>query len=327
MHRLFLLLTLGTVACMDQDYQYIEWEGVDVFYQNPTDSVDILMVVDNSGSMEPYQVKLGQNFQQFLTYFIEADVDYQIATVTTDVMAETAGHIVGTIITPDTPDAETVFADNVAVGTSGSGYEMGLEAAYLALTPPLVDGVNGGFLREEAFLSIIFVSDEEDSSPLPVNDYINAFRDVKGQRARDAFAASALTVTDITTCERDAQFYSKVSVRYPDVAHQTTGVSENICAQDFEPIVTQLSLNSSRLRDTFYLSEDPDAATIQLTVNDEEWPCEDGNWSFQRVEDEMGVERSAIVFPRETMPPSNSQITARYSFGGGDPEAFCPVQD
>jgi hypothetical protein len=50
---------------------------------------------------------------------------------------------------------------------------------------PVADGgaPNDGFLRADANLSVLVVSDEEDSSPLPVKDYLRAFADLKGEAA------------------------------------------------------------------------------------------------------------------------------------------------
>ncbi len=314
-------LAIGATACTMEN-EFIEWDVVDIFYQNPTDAVDILMVIDNSGSMQPYQSELSTNFSQFLTYFIEADVDYHIAAVSTDVMNEEAGEIRGQIITPETPNAETAFSNIVNVGVTGAATEMGLEAAYMALTEPLVSTANGDFLRDEAMLSIIFVSDEEDYSPLPVNDYINAFRDIKGQRSRDVFNASSLVVTREAECDA----WSTRGDRYIDVAEQTSGVLGSICSEDFGSIVTDLSLNTSRLRDTFYLSREPDASTLQVTVNDELIDCDAGAWTFARVEDEYGEEQPSILFDRLQMPPSDSQLAVRYYEGSGSLSNFCGAE-
>ncbi len=321
------------------EYQYIKQAGDDVFYQLDAGAVDVLLVVDNSGSMQPYQEKLSTNFDQFLTYFIEGDVDYHIGVVTTtvgeaqpygsctedDVAAIPPGGelVEGTYIGADTPDASEVFSRLVQVGTCGSGYEMGLESAYLAVTEPLVSGANAGFIRDEAYFSIIFVSDEQDSSPLPVADYINAFRDVKGQRNRDIFNASALVVSDTDACTA-AQVASGADegTRYVDVAQQTGGVLGNICADDFGDIVTELSLASSRLTDTFYLSKMPAPATLVVGVNGEEVPCDTGEWTFQKGEKD-GEEVGMIVFDRAHLPPPRSKITARYDLGTGDESEFC----
>ncbi|MBN2799529.1 MAG: VWA domain-containing protein [Deltaproteobacteria bacterium] len=304
------------------DYTIVASDRVDIFNQNPAEMVDVLMIVDNSGSMDPYQQKLSQNFDAFIEYFITANVNYHIGVVTTDVEALDAGRIRGQVITPETEDASTVFSSLVRVGTSGSGYEVGLETARMALSEPLVSTANLGFLRNDAALSIIFVSDEEDGSPYAVPSYINAFYNVKGQRARDVFNASALVVTNKNECTQGQADYSSYGTRYVDVAEQTGGVVGNLCSQDFASIITDLSLASSRLRDTFYLSDMPDPASLEVTVNDALLPCEDGAWTYQLVPVE-GVDTPAIVFAREQMPPISARITVRYDYGSGDPAGYC----
>ncbi|MCB9796382.1 MAG: lamin tail domain-containing protein, partial [Alphaproteobacteria bacterium] len=87
------------------------------------------------------------------------------------------------IIRPDTPNADEIFAELVAQGISGSGIEMGLEAARMALSEPLLSGLNAGFLRDEANLAFIIVSDEDDTSPYPVDSYLRFFTDLKGEEA------------------------------------------------------------------------------------------------------------------------------------------------
>lgn len=341
MRRISLLLPLLPVLAACSEYDIILWDGVDTWTQNPPESVDILLVVDNSGSMEPYQKELGDNFESFLTYFLEADVDYQIGAVTTDVTTSEAGMLVADIITPSTEDANSKFTEMVNVGTSGSGNEMGLEGAYLALTEPNISSANAGFLREDASLSILFVSDEEDSSPRPVNDYINDFFEIKGQRDRDVFNASALTVVDLQACDALEAAYSTINTRYVDVAEQTDGVVGDICEEDFSNIVTELSLNASRLLDTFYLSASPDAASLEISVNEEVIPCDNGSWTYDLIEEdsvtdtglatdtggEGSGDRPALVFAEDQIPPADSTIVARYDYGDGDPSTFCTATD
>lgn len=340
-HALGITVCGGLMMSGCSEYAYILREGDDVFYQLEAGEVDVLLVIDNSCSMQPYQEKLADNFDAFLTFFVEGDVDYQIGVVTTTVAEPAAvdgtqctqqvvdaipdaGYLMdGTYITPEDTDGASIFSDWVNVGICGSGFEMGLESAYQAVTEPLVDGPNAGFLREDAYLSIIFVSDEEDSSPMGVNDYINAFRDVKGQRSRDIFNASALVVNDANDCTvQQQQSGATAGERYLDVAEQTSGIIGNICADDFEDIVTELSLASSRLTDTFYLSQLPDASSIVVGVDGEEIPCDSGRYSY-----ELGVlegeDTGMIVFERTEMPPPQSKITVSYDLGTGEPAAFC----
>ena len=332
-----LLLAIGLGAC--SDYEVVKLEAEDVFYQLEAGEVDVLLVVDNSCSMEPYQDKLADNFDTFLTFFIEGDVDYHIGVITTTVADSTAsarcpqatideipggGHLVDDVyITPETDGGDQLFSDLVKVGTCGSGFEMGLESAWRAVTPPLSQEDNFTFLRDTAYLSVIFVSDEQDSSPAPVNDYINAFRDVK--KSEDlGYNASALVVNDIDTCNAEqVDSGADEGTRYLDVANQSDGVVANICADDFEDIVTELSLTSSQLTDTFYLSDLPAPESIILAVDGEEVDCADGEWSYQL----LGTDKEpmpAVVFDRVHLPPPQSKVTVLYDRGAGDPADFCP---
>lgn len=342
-----LLPLIGLVSlagCVE--YEYASFEGVDVFYQDPPSEVDILMVVDNSCSMDPYQEKLAENFQEFISFFIDANVDYQIGVVTTTVSEAVpvpengcsqadvdaipeGGHLVGgAFITEDTPDAEEKFSTYVNLGICGSGYEMGLESAYRAVTDRDALADNGQFLRDEASLSMIFVANEEDYSPLGVNEYINTFRDVKGQRSRDVFNASALVVQDLEDCsQREINAGASEGSRYLDVAKQTGGIRASICDDDFESIVTDLSLNSSRLTDTFYLSSLPAAGSLSVTVDETELPCEDGGWTYVLTRNEADDEVGAIVFDRDEIPEPGSQVTIRYNEGDGAEDSFCSAED
>jgi hypothetical protein len=197
---------------------------------------------------------------------------------------------------------------------------MGLEAARRAFEQIDPGEVNAGFLREEAELSVIFVSDEQDTSPDPVNTYINDLYAVKGERDRGVFDASALVVLDELACEHPD---STTGTRYVDVATQTHGVVRDMCSQDFAEIVTDLSLNASRLRDTFFLTQEPNPTMIQVTVAGAVWPCEDGFWTFTHALDGT-VRKPAIVFDRDHMPEIGQQIAVRYDQGNGDESLFCP---
>ncbi|MCB9654597.1 MAG: VWA domain-containing protein [Deltaproteobacteria bacterium] len=179
---------------------------------------DILFVVDNSGSMADEQENLALNFDAFIRN-IAGSGDYQIAVVTTDQdegSKEKAGvrthqftaqnppaewtsddsttacgpieiehacfrgpnaslRIVSSSMSSD--EQKTVFADNVRVGSCGSGTEQGLAAMLAALEKS--SGCNSGFLRDEANLVVIFVSDENDSSSKSVDSFVDAIATFK----------------------------------------------------------------------------------------------------------------------------------------------------
>jgi hypothetical protein len=56
------------------------------------------------------------------------------------------------------------FASTAAVGINGPGIEMPFRAVEMALGDRVVDGSNGGFLRDGALTAVVIVTDEDDCS-------------------------------------------------------------------------------------------------------------------------------------------------------------------
>src|SRR5690606_994902 len=113
------------------------------------------------------------------------------------------------LLKPTMPKDELMnyFAQNVLVGTC-HGTEPLLEAAKRALSDPWIntpleqDG-NMGFLRRSAALSIIGLTDEDDSdSPDPVADYVEFFRKLKPTHARDTVKIHMISGGE-TSCSSD----------------------------------------------------------------------------------------------------------------------------
>jgi hypothetical protein len=155
--------------------------------------MDILFVVDNSGSMMEEQRNLATNFPEFARILDEYRVrtgeplDYRVGVTTTarDIFTRQLG-IISPVPSTDPPDngvfrrarnmtrswietsdaeRRTLLQSVADVGIAGSGIEMPLDAARLALSSQLETGKpNAGFIREDALLAVVFVTDEEDCS-------------------------------------------------------------------------------------------------------------------------------------------------------------------
>jgi hypothetical protein len=127
---------------------------------------DVLFAVDNSGSMLDEHAALVDNFDAFATFLFQPGVDYHIGIVRAEVSGGGVGELVGPVhpyIDPTVPNPEDVLQDNVdALGAAGGPCESGLKASYQALTPPQSTGVNAGFLRPDANLSVVVITDEDD---------------------------------------------------------------------------------------------------------------------------------------------------------------------
>ena len=104
-------------------------------------------------------------------------------------------------IQPTTPGAKDAFGKLVRVGISGSALETGIQAAAQALgrdadrtTGQFISAPaeNAGFLRNDASLFVIFVSDEDDSSFGRVSYYYRTFESLKGAGNEGLISFSAI---------------------------------------------------------------------------------------------------------------------------------------
>lgn len=174
-----LLLTVPwwATGCNDYPLQLLEAkpyvEITDTLKQSDNKAVDILFVVDNSGSMKEEQEKLARNFGKFIDQLTSKDVgNYQIGIISTDMDDPLQrGKLQGTprIINRGNMTATQVieaFKKNIQLGIKGTSYEKALDAMRAALSPQLLGDANGnqGFLRAGALLAIIFIGDEDDCS-------------------------------------------------------------------------------------------------------------------------------------------------------------------
>jgi len=225
------------------------------------------------------------------------------------------------ILTPQTEGANEIFSEMVAVGVTGSGIEMGLEAARLALSEPLLSTTTDGLVREEANLSIIFLSDEDDNSPLGADVYLRDLTEVKGEAAyrdHDLFKISAIVGSDEPEFPGQPSCASlngtaAYGIRYLHLASRTEGVVESICDEDFSPIAEQLGLVLSGLSVEFELSGRPDENTLTVSLY-----SDSDQDSFEReLEKDTDYvylsDRNVIRFEESQMPPSQWYIQARYT--------------
>lgn len=314
-HILTLGLAAALAACNDPELGALPASHAEVHFQGgQAPPVDVLWVVDNSGSMEQEQTKLGQNFNSFIQYFTALELDFQLAVTTTDTVdANHSGRFQGapTILTPTTPNLDQAFLQSVAVGINGSGDEKGLEGARLALTEPNLSGPNAGFLRENAILAVIIVSDEEDQSPLTTDQYIDFFKGLKGGDLNKINLS--VIVGDVPSGCQSPDADADAGARYHAVADALNGVKASICATDFGPVLDQLGSVIAGLATAFPLDYTPVVETIKVKVDGADVPYDELNgwyWNSQ-----LG----GIVFAPPAVPDECSVVEISYvveDYGG-----------
>lgn len=270
---------------------------VDTYPQEAAGKIDVLWVIDNSESMKPRQENLARNVRSFIDVFVRSEVDFRIAVTTTDIFTD-PGALNGSpkIITPSTPDVPGRFAANAQVGIQGSAYESGLEAARLALERQRTEqkvkfeaydvcamncdkeddpatcrkscaensGIN--FLRPDAFLYLVFLTDEEDRSQGDIRFYYRAFETSKGV-GNDATVTTAAIMGDVPSNACNAT----PGQRYSELSALTGGEVGSICDSEFAATLEKLANNAVGLRRKFRVVVAPDPATFDIKVL---YPCD-----------------------------------------------------
>ena len=308
-----IVLLAGAVGCNSNNLNTLPATHSEIHYQGgEAPPVDILWVVDDSGSMSQEQSKLAANFQQFIQYFESLHLDFHIAIVTTDTFAASeSGHFMGStpVLTPTTPNYTQLFQQMVNVGTSGSGIERGLQGARMGLCWSIdpngatyntyckaygvtaYPGANqaSGFLRDNAVLAVIVVSDEDDqtidlattanptsqtqaddpawraANDEPVSDITNFFLALKG--GNPAMVQLSAITGDVPNGCVSSDANAKAGTRYWDAANALNGIHPSICATDFGPILDELGSEVAGLATGFPTQYTPYVDTITVKVN------------------------------------------------------------
>ncbi|MBI3184460.1 MAG: choice-of-anchor D domain-containing protein [Myxococcales bacterium] len=297
----------------------------DVFVQDAKPKADILLTVDSSCSMQDKQTSLGNNFASFLQYANSANVDYHIGVTTTDddppivfngmvVKGDGEhGRLLGDsnnpkVLTPATPDLSNKFRAKVNVGTNGSGAEKGLDCSLKAVTPPLVTSDNAGFLRFDANLAIVVVTDALDQSVSPVSYYFNRFMNIKGFNKANMFTFNVIAPFASAApggCTYDDS--APDDGRYLQMVTQTNGVKAEICDSNWSQKLQDLGKIAFGFRTVFFLNSTPDLSggkTIEVKVDGQVVPpTQSGStvWSYDPVTNAVKFEPTKTPGPGQTL--------------------------
>jgi hypothetical protein len=292
--------------------------ATDTFTQEEAPTVDILFVVDDSSSMKEEQAALSAGFQTFVRQMEQAASDFHIGVISTsqDTTDPNRGHLLGdpAYLTPQ-DDYVTLFHDRIAsIGVAGSSKEKGLEAASYALSPDMLIGPNTGFLRADANLLVVIVSDEDDCSDdgaLDGQDPDACYTE------RDVLVPVDFEVARIVDAKNDGELVQIAGIvgpfddtcadaypgrRYVEAALQTG----KICDSDWTPMLDSLGLNAVGIVDTFKLSNAADLSTMVVTVDGATVPQDqDAGWTYDWT-------HTTVTFHGAAVPAAGSVIVIDY---------------
>lgn len=286
--------------------------------------VDIIFVVDNSGSMSTHQNNLSRNVAKFTSTFTKSSVlDYNIGIVTTDMQGNSwgarkpcCGQLVGAIrvVNKNIPNSDRILADNFLVGTDGSATEASFDPVVAALSFPNLTGWNNGFYRQDASLVVIFLTDAEDQSDRTTSQGLYDFLlNLKGGNASKILSYGVIVPTgDTSRCERDE--YSRTPVKiehFLSLVQNNKNNIMNICDPDYGTRLADMAKDIvSKVGNIIYLDRAPDLSSIRVTYGSAELPEDyENGWSFD-------PKRNAIILGSKinwSSQPSGSRVKVFYN--------------
>lgn len=253
----------------------------------PWDRTDILVYVDQSGSMDDDQRNLANNFNLLVQALASLALDWQLMVSTAD-----DGCHNGSILNATSPNAQSSFLQAVS-GNGGRFTEAGLTVAANALEATGPGLCNAGFLREDSKTMVVLVSDEPEQSTVAWSEQVAAMKAVS-------------PTTSITSIVGEVPYgclTAAAGTGYYEATVATGGAFLSICSPDWgDYFQTIAAIAATGQTDTFPLSSRPDPSTIVVEVADV--PTTTG-WSYNS-------DANAIIFAEGSVPAPNSRITATY---------------
>ncbi|KYG61611.1 hypothetical protein AZI86_18070 [Bdellovibrio bacteriovorus] len=259
--------------------------------------VDILFVIDNSGSMDRAQKEVARNTRLFATEISRATLlDYHIGVVSTDMSARddvgSYGKLAGfpNFVDKNTTEAVRKLSSRMLLGTDGSATEMMFAPVRAALSEPNQSTYNKDFYRPGAFLAIIFITDAAEQSGISGKDFLSFLLTKKINPEKVLAYGAIRKFKEADSClkgvepldEKLEQFLASVTNGAPVNGQDQPNVV-SLCDKkfgrklaDFAKDIVQRTANSIRLKKT------PDVTTIRVFYGNQEIPNTYGTgWTYE----------------------------------------------
>ncbi len=206
-------------------------------------AVDILFVIDDSGSMTTHQKNLADQ-APLIANELSFYTSIQTAVITTTMQSgpRVGGRFVGPVLTASNPNFASALTQQLIVGVTGNGVEKPFDTVLAATSEPLISSTNAGFIRPHADLILVFLTDTEDQS-LNTNstELLNHLRLLKPNT--DIF--TVLITSDFETgCDGESYVTNPLGLK--TLVEETNGQMISLC----EPFAVELPKTFSNIKNT-----------------------------------------------------------------------------
>lgn len=307
---------------------------LDSYISSGPSKVDIVWVVDNSGSMSEEQTAVSANAKAFFSSLNNKGLDFRLGVLATgsrgkksnslNPEGEKAWELWGSGWTTAS-DGPLAFSNNIeAVKIDGSGKESGVffaERALGATQNPRSFVLNGGtnnvkatvVPRTDVKLFFIMLSDEGDQysyySTTPFDTDSNIF--VKnGYKVYSIIGLNSRTQQP-GTCSgsgTSALDSNNSNTTYYKLASATGGSSGTICTNDYSSLLNGIAKEAASFTSQYLLTEIPVSSSIVVKVNGVIAPqSESDGWIYNSGS-------NSIVFSGSNIPATGASIEVSYIY-------------
>ena len=196
---------------------------VDSFIQvRAVDGVDIVWVIDTSGSMSAYQAQLLAGIEHMMNAL--PDAGWRLVMISTD-----PSEVVDENQFPLVPGDSILDAEAMYTLMNKGSREEGFDAIkeYMELNP-----YAASWMRPDAALLVVFVSDEDEQSDVLASpaDFVNWY---SARRFGNVFLASVvMQEEDVSVCDSES-YGSRPGRSYMDATNLLFGTVIDICEEDW----------------------------------------------------------------------------------------------
>jgi hypothetical protein len=264
-------------------------------WEIPSDPpTDIMFAIDQSCSMDDDQRRLATNFSTFITLLSSYSNDWQIIIANDDDGCNRTG-----ILTPSTPGYQTLFTDQVTRGGDRFTEALLTVGARAAEAAAYAGGCNYGFMRPDASLHLVVVSDEPEQSTYLGSDnwstLVTRMQTAKGDPGMVKISAIAGDYPGgCGSADAGDGYYQAVQA--------TGGEFISICSDWADTATLEALASASIIQNTYELLQTPLAETISVYVNG----IEVTGWTYDPVENKVTI---------DSMDPSDGDVV-EISYGG-----------
>ena len=189
------------------------------------DEIDILWVIDKSCSMNAHTASLLDGVEAMMNN-LPIDVNWRLKMITA------GGYITQTTTFPLTRGDTIQDAVDMLNALPSDGYERGFDAVKEYIQN---DAYAQTWLRHDASLLVLFVSDEEEQSTMTVNDFIVWYENLR----KGSYMASIVNVETADSICTNPPYSSMIGTRYMEATDYFAGNIIDICEEDWGTAVEE----------------------------------------------------------------------------------------